>query len=146
MAFLVYGIEVKKGWFEPDTGEIDPNQLPDTLPDYLINLTAEFSEDDKVIHSAQAGTMGSVLYETLALWFPQEGWDQAVNHPIAGEYRAIGLDLQGANPEQAQQLQSQIETTQAKLDSQDETQLASLTKNELVGDLLCHDLQLFCFK
>ena len=80
---------------DPDTGEIDPSQLPNTLPGYLIGLIAEFTQDGEVIHSAAAGTMGGELYETLAIWSPAFGWDQAVNHPTAGEYRAIGLDLQG---------------------------------------------------
>ena len=121
---------------DPNTGEIDPSQLPNSLPGYLINLTAEFTQNGEVIHSAAAGTMGGELYETLALWSPAEGWDQAVNHPIAGEYRAIGLDLQGANPEEAARLQQQVEATQAILETGNAAQLATLTKNEVVGDLL----------
>jgi len=120
----------------PDTGEIDPNQLPSTLPGYLIRLTAEFSQNAEVIHSASAGTMGGELYETLALWSPSQGWQQAVNHPIAGEYRAIGLDLQGTNGEEASRLLAEVEATKAALDSGDAAQLAALTKNEVVGDLL----------
>jgi len=46
------------------TGAIDPNQLPSTLPGYLISMTAEFAQDGEVIHSAAAGTMGGELYET----------------------------------------------------------------------------------
>jgi len=121
---------------DPVTGEIDPAQLPNSLPGYLINLTAEFTQNGEVIHSAAAGTMGGELYETLALWSPSQGWQQAVNHPVAGEYRAIGLDLQGANPEEAARLQADVEATKAILESGDQGQLASLTKNEVVGDLL----------
>ncbi|WP_019605293.1 transglutaminase-like domain-containing protein [Teredinibacter turnerae] len=121
---------------DPDTGEIDPASLPNSLPGYLINLTAEFSQDGQVLDSIEAGTMGSELNEQLALWSPMHGWRSTTNYPIAGEYRAIGLDLQGANPEDSQRLQAQVEATKAKLESQDETQIATLTKNELVGDLL----------
>jgi len=121
---------------DPDTGEIDPSQLPNTLPGYLIGLIAEFMQDGEVIHSVSAGTMGGELYETLALWSPAFGWDQAVNHPTAGEYRAIGLDLQGANPEEAARLQADIEATQAILEGGDQAQISTLTKNQLVGDLL----------
>lgn len=121
---------------DPDTGEIDPSQLPNTLPGYLIGLVAEFTQDGEIIHSAAAGTMGGELYETLALWSPAFGWDQAVNHPTAGEYRAIGLDLQGANPEEAARLQADVEATQAILEGGDQTEVSALTKNQLVGDLL----------
>lgn len=121
---------------DPNTGEIDISLLPRTLPGYLLNLTAEFTQDGEVVGSASAGTMGSELYETLALWSPSFGWDQAVNHPVSGEYRAIGLDLQGVNPGEVAQLQADVEATRAILNSGDETQMAALTKSEVIGDML----------
>lgn len=121
---------------DPVTGEIDPNQLPDTLPGYLIHLTAEFSEDGETTTSGAAGTMGGELYETLGLYSPAKGWVISNNYPVAGEYRAIGIDLQGTSAEQALELQQNLETTQTALESEDETQLAALTKHEVVGDLI----------
>jgi len=120
----------------PETGQIDPSLLPNTLPGYLINLTAEFSENGEVVHSMAAGTMGSELYETLALWSPNQSWQQAVNHPTVGEYRAIGLDLQGTNAEEANRLKTSIENIKEALESGDETQLASFAPSEIVGELL----------
>ena len=121
---------------DPQTGEIDPNQLPDTLPGYLINLTAEFTIDGEVQDSANAGTMGTTLYETMGVYSPAKGWHRSVNHPIAGEYRAMALDLQGSSPEQAERLQQELEQTKAILETGDELQLATLTKHQVVGDLL----------
>jgi len=123
---------------EPDsvTGEIDPSQLPNSLPGYLINLTAEFTIDGEVQQTAGAGTMGATLYETIGLYSPAKGWHRSINHPIAGEYRAMALDLQGSSPEQAQRLQQQMEQTKAILESEDDIQLATLTKHQVVGDLL----------
>ncbi|QEY16799.1 hypothetical protein D0C16_12955 [Cellvibrio sp. KY-GH-1] len=80
--------------------------------------------------------MGGELYEEMGLWSPREGWETSINHPTAGSYRAIGLDLQGASPEQAARLKQQLEATKAKLESADDVQLATLTKHNLVGDLL----------
>ena len=119
-----------------DPIDVSIDQLPDTLPGYLINLTAEFTQDDEVVHSATAGTMGGELYETLALWSPSQGWQQAVNHPVAGEYRAIGLNLQGASLDEAARLQARGGNTKAILDSADDAQLATLTKRDVVGDML----------
>ncbi|MCF6258157.1 MAG: hypothetical protein L3K25_17970 [Gammaproteobacteria bacterium] len=121
---------------DPVTGDIDPTQLPNSLPGYLINLTAEFTLEGTVIESAAAGTMGGELHETLALWSPAFGWDQAVNNPTAGEYRAIGLDLQGASGAEAARLQSRVEATKASLESADQTIIDGLSKHEVVGDLL----------
>ncbi|QEY16812.1 sugar-binding protein [Cellvibrio sp. KY-GH-1] len=117
-------------------GSIDPAKLPKTLPGYLINLTAEFAINGETIKAGAAGKMGGELYEEYGLWSPKAGWDTSLNYPIAGVYRAIGLDLQGANPEQAARLKQQIEQTKAKLENADNIQLATLTKHNLVGDLL----------
>lgn len=117
-------------------GSIDPAKLPKTLPGYLINLTAEFTLNGAIVKAGAAGTMGGELYEEMGLWSPKEGWETSINHPTAGSYRAIGLDLQGASPEQAARLKQQLEQTKAKLESEDEVQLATLTKHNLVGDLL----------
>jgi hypothetical protein len=121
---------------DPSAGEIGTSQLPNSLPGYLINLTAEFTEDGAVIRSGDAGTMGGELYETLALWSPGQRWQRAVNHPVAGEYRAIGLSLQGASAEQAQKLEAEVKATKSVLESADEAQVGALTKQEVLGDLL----------
>lgn len=117
-------------------GSIDPNKLPKTLPGYLINMTAEFVVDSQTVESGAAGTMGAELYEEMGLWSPKDGWETSINHPTSGSYRAIGLDLQGTSPEQAARLQQRLDETRAKLNSADAAQLASLTKHELIGDLL----------
>ncbi|NVK36818.1 MAG: transglutaminase domain-containing protein [Gammaproteobacteria bacterium] len=121
---------------DPQTGEINPEDIPDALPGYLINLKAEFAIGDQVVASARAGFMGTELYETLGYWDPRFGWDLSQNKPTAGEYQAIGLDLQGTSPEYAAKLQADLESTKAKLESADESQLADLTKQDLVGDML----------
>lgn len=117
-------------------GSIDPNKLPQTLPGYLIKLNAEFNINGEAIRTALAGTMGSEMHEEMGLYSPKEGWSTGINHPVAGTYRAIGLNLQGANPEQAARLKQQLDQTKTKLESADEVQLATLTKHQLMGDLL----------
>lgn len=117
-------------------GSIDPAKLPKTLPGYLIKLVAEFTVNGQTLAQAAIGNMGGELQEELGLWSPKEGWETSINKPTAGEYRAIGLDLQGANPEQAARLKASLENTKTKLQSQNQAQLATLTKHDLLGDLL----------
>lgn len=122
---------------DPETGEIDPSQIPQSLPGYMIGLTAEFLEEDEALFEAPAGNMGSELIESMQLYAPGFGWSTpAINHPVAGEYRAIGLDLQDVNPEEAARVKTEVEATKTTLESGDKTQIASLTKQEIVGDLL----------
>ncbi|RYZ97930.1 MAG: transglutaminase domain-containing protein, partial [Moraxellaceae bacterium] len=119
-----------------DDGTIKPAQLPKTLSGYLINLAAEFSINGEVLKTNPAGKMGSELYEEMGLYSPSQGWETSINHPVAGEYRAIGLDLQGANIEQAARLKQRLEQTKSRLESAEAAQLSVLTKQDLVGDLL----------
>lgn len=119
---------------EPENGEINPEDIPDTLPGYLISLLGEFSIGNDTTTTASMETvMGTELHSEMGYWQPGRGWQTSRNYPIAGEYRAIALDLQGISQQQAQALQADLEATQQKLSNEDFT---NLTKQQLVGDLL----------
>lgn len=121
---------------DPDTGEVDPSSMPSTLPGYLLNLTAELMLDGETIDEEVAGTLGGELYETMGVWSPGYGWEQSVNHPVAGEYRAIGLDLQGVNSKELADLQVQLEQTKQIIEAGNSDELLGLSAQELVGDYL----------
>ena len=91
---------------EPDeNGEIDPNDIPDTLPGYLIALTGEFAIGDDIAATAVSNTaMGEELLSEMGYWQPDRGWKTSRNQPVAGEYRALALNLQGISQQQAQAL------------------------------------------
>ena len=55
--------------------------------------------------------MGGELKENLALYHPSFGWSGSDNAITTGEYQAIGLGLQGANPQELQNLQVELEAT-----------------------------------
>ncbi|MFK4754890.1 hypothetical protein, partial [Oceanobacter antarcticus] len=80
---------------------IDPADIPDTLPGYLIHLNGEFSIGDEVAATTSSLTMGTELLSEMGYWQPGRGWKTTTNRPVAGEYRAIALDLQGISPTQA---------------------------------------------
>lgn len=54
----------------------------------------------------------------------------------SGEYHAIGYSLQGMNTKQLEAIKTQLEQAKAKIESKDQTQLASLTKHDLTGAIL----------
>jgi hypothetical protein len=119
---------------EPDAdGNIDPDSIPDTLPGFLIHLRAEFNVGDEVTTAINPAAMGTQLLSEMGYWQPGRGWKTSKNNPIAGEYRAIALDLQGISQQQAQALQNDLENTKAKIEAED---FDDLTKQDLVGDLL----------
>ncbi len=59
----------------------------------------------------------------------------------AGEYHAIGYDLQGMSQQQLETTKSQLEQAKTKLESKDQMQLASLTKHDLTGAILQANVQ-----
>jgi len=119
---------------EPDAyGNIDPASIPDFLPGYLIHLRAEFNVGDEITTAINPAAMGTQLLSEMGYWQPGRGWKTSKNNPIAGEYRAIALDLQGISQQQAQALQNDLENTKAKIEAED---FDDLTKQDLVGDLL----------
>lgn len=124
-------------------GSIDPAKLPKILPGYLIGLTAEFTVNGETTKAGAAGKMGGELYEEMGLWSPKDGWETSVNHPTAGIYRAIGLDLQGYNPEQATRLKDQLSNIKNIFDSGNASQASDIKKHDLVGGLLNATLQMY---
>lgn len=120
---------------DPDeNGEIDPNEIPGTLPGYLIDLTGEFAIGNEEVVLASSNTaMGTGLQSEMGYWQPNRGWQTSQNEPVAGEYRALALNLQGISQSQAEALQSDLEKTQNKLDR---NEFDDLTRKEVVGDFL----------
>ena len=128
----------------PDGTPIQPSELPESLPGYLIHLKAEIRVDGELIQqSSAAPTMGAELGQSAALYNPATGqWEEgSPNRPIAGEYHAFALDLQGVGASQLAALKTKLEQTKAKLEQfqqnpNDATPIQNLTKEDLSGDLL----------
>ncbi|MEQ6884499.1 hypothetical protein [Salicola sp. Rm-C-2C1-2] len=69
---------------------------------------------------------------------PQHGWRKSENHLTAGQYQAVGLDMQGISPDQLQSLQSDLEGVQSKLEAED---FSGLTRHDLTGAILQSGIQ-----
>ncbi len=126
-----------------DGTPIQPSEIPSSLPGYLLHLTVELRIDGKIVSSLGTVTMGDALIQSTALFNPSsQSWEEGEpNRPIAGEYHAIALDLQGAGPDQFKALKAKLEATKAKLDQfqrnpDDTTPIRGLTKEDFTGDLL----------
>ncbi|KGD59712.1 hypothetical protein T9A_03250, partial [Alcanivorax jadensis T9] len=55
----------------------------------------------------------------MGYWQPNQGWRTSQNEAVAGEYRALALNLQGISQSQAQNLQTDLESTRQKLEAED---------------------------
>ena len=113
---------------------IQPSQLPTSLPGYLIRLTAEFRVDGQVVATGGNFAMGEELVSSEGLFDPVNGWDFAEdNLPIAGEYIATHVDLQGVSTAQLQALKDRMTATQAQIAA---AQYTGITKEDISGDIL----------
>lgn len=127
-----------------DGSPIQPNELPASLPGYLFKLKAELRVDGQAVaQSAVPVSMGSELSQTTAFYNPaKQQWEESgLNRPIAGEYHALALDLQGTGQSQFSDMQAKLEATAAKMaqfkqNPGDPSSIHNLTKEDISGDIL----------
>jgi len=117
----------------PEGQELDPNDLPTSLPGYLIKLKAQLKLDGEIVAESGSFTMGQELSSTTGITRMTGGWHSANNKPIAGEFYAFGIDLQGISAKQLESVKTRMETVKTKLETQ---QFEGLTKDGIIGDLL----------
>ncbi|MFZ6640834.1 transglutaminase-like domain-containing protein [Undibacterium sp. TC4M20W] len=127
-----------------DGSPTQQNELPTSLPGYLLNLKAEFRVDGQVIAiSASSFTMGSSVKQANQFFNPSTGsWAGGDDNDITvGEYDAIGLDLQGIGTQQLKALQDKITNTKNKLaqlqqNPTDVGLISGISKEDLTGDFV----------
>jgi uncharacterized protein YxjI len=99
----------------------------------LINLKAQFKIDGEIVAESGGFKMGQELSSTTGISRLTGDWHLATNRPIAGEFYAFGLDLQGISAKQLETVTDRMESVKAQLEAQ---QFEGLTKDGLVGDML----------
>ncbi|MEQ6884497.1 transglutaminase-like domain-containing protein [Salicola sp. Rm-C-2C1-2] len=121
----------------PDDLE-DPEDLPSSLPANSIHMIGEITLDGEVVESTGQVTLGEAMMTRLGYVKPQHGWRKSENHLTAGQYQAVGLDMQGISPDQLESLQSDLEGVQSKLEAED---FSGLTRHDLTGAILQSGIQ-----
>ena len=82
--------------------------LPKNLPSYLIKVSAQFNIDGKPIYSSGKYTLGTDVKHEVALFSPSRGWQSRNAIGSAGDYRAIGLNLQGVNSASLEKVKAEL--------------------------------------
>jgi len=126
-----------------DGTPIQPSELPQSLPGYLIRLMPELRVEEQIVATGPALTMGSELIQNAAYFNAGIAqWEAgADNQPIVGEYIATALDLQNVSSAQLTNLQATLGLTKVKLDQfqqnpNEPNPPQSLIPDTLTGDLL----------
>lgn len=115
-------------------GEDEPVTDSSTnLPAYLMNVAAELSLDKETLVTAGSMPMGTQTNHVMALYRPSAGWSSTEAEGVAGEYRAIGIDVGTISPALLDRLAADA---QAVIDRQDQGDLTGLGKHDLAGPLM----------
>jgi transglutaminase-like putative cysteine protease len=118
-----------------DGSPIQINELPQSLPGYLIRLVPELRLDRQVLARGPAFTMGSELIQSAAYWSAASGQWQGGddNRPVAGEYIATAVNLQGGSGIELTRLAARLDATRAALTQSPPN---AITKEAFAGELL----------
>jgi hypothetical protein len=123
-----------------DGSPIDPGELPQSLPGYLIHLVPELTLNGHIIASTSHGVaLGSEVITRSGFDSPNSSLSGITsdNAITAGEYHAIGVNAQGISAGQLSQLKTGLEATRAQLDTgASGGSGTSLTKHDLTGAIL----------
>ena len=118
-------------------GEItDISQLPSSIPAYLIEVIPELKLNGTVITSGQPMSLGHELTLSTRISYPGRAQYDAHSYSLpAGSYVSVQAVGQTVSPEKLQALQAKVEQTKVILESADQAQIASLTREDLLGDM-----------
>lgn len=120
-----------------DGSPIQPSELPTTFPGYVIHMTPELTLDGQTLQSGGDFMLGQEVTTLLGYEGPNASLPPLVTKIVrAGEYHAIGYDLQGMGQGQLIAIQAQLQGAKSKLESQDLAQIQTLTKHDLSGAML----------
>lgn len=121
---------------KPDaSGNIDPSKLPKALSS-SIRMTGEITLDGQVLKTLPSYALGTEIQAQMGFMSPNNNWSLPNKQFNAGEYHAIGYDMQGIGKSQIERLKVKLQTAKIKIESKDEAQIKSLTGHDITGSIL----------
>jgi len=118
-------------------GEItDISQLPSSIPSYLIEVIPELKVNGQQVLSGNPMPLGHDLaFKTQVQFAGKSAQTPYTYNLAAGSYRAVNVIAGSVSPQKLHALQTQLEQTKTILETSDQTQIAALTRGELLGDM-----------
>ncbi len=117
------------------------SDLPNTIPGYLVNLTAQLSMNGQVLESAGVFQLGEVLKMEQTLFQPGKGWlNTTMNTVAAGEYHALSVVGQQVSEQQLVAAKVRLEALKLRLEQaqqlDDKNLLEGIDRHGLTGEFL----------
>jgi hypothetical protein len=119
----------------PEGDITDLSQLPSSIPSYLISVIPQLKVNGEVVKSGNAMRLGDELDLIYQVKTPLEAMAPYTYKVIAGSYLALASIGEGVGSQKLKDLQNRLNDTKSKLESQDQAQIASLTREDILGDM-----------
>lgn len=121
----------------PDGNITDISQLPSTIPANLINVIPELKLNGTVVATGVEMSLGTKVDVKEYSFLPGLGNVSGITHTaVAGSYLSINLIAQTVSPQKLKDLKTKLENTKNLLASNDLAQLASLNREDILGDMM----------
>ena len=120
----------------PEGQITDPSQLPSAIPAYLIYVIPEISVSEQVVARGNAMQLGQEL--DFGYHIQRRGQPAVDNYNYkvtAGSYLNLAIVSGSVSPTKLTELQTKLTATQTILQSGDATSIASLTREDILGDM-----------
>lgn len=117
-------------------GEIEDIQdLPSSIPSYLVNVIPELRVAGEVVATGPTMSLGDELDFGFQVTQRGLGTETYTKPVAAGSYLAVPVAGGSVSTARLEKVQAQVENTAAALESENDQQLAGLTREALLGDL-----------
>ncbi|MCH7311201.1 transglutaminase domain-containing protein [Acinetobacter sp. ANC 4805] len=121
---------------KPDaSGNIDPSKLPKSLSS-SIRMTGEITLDGQVLKTLPSYALGTEIQAQMGFMSPNNNWSLPNKQFSAGEYHAIGYNMQGIGKPQMERLKAKLEAAKTKIESKDDAQIKTLNNHDVTGTML----------
>jgi len=119
----------------PEDDIVELSQLPTSIPSFLVRVIPELTLNGEVFLRGDTMRLGDETILTYQFSGPVATYAPVNYGLVAGSFVNVPLISQTVSPAVLQDLQTRVEQTQALLESGDQTQISSLTRENLLGDL-----------
>ena len=116
-------------------GITDISQLPSQISAYLVMVVPELKLNGQVVGSGQPMQLGYEAKIRFTTRSPTIAAESFYSPIVAGSYLALASGGGSVSPNTLSALQSQITATKVILESGDATQISTLTRESILGDM-----------
>lgn len=119
----------------PDGEITDPSQLPGSIPAYLIAVVPELKLDGQVVAAAAPMTLGEELDLVTRVTYPTISVPARTQTVVAGSFLVVNAVAANVAAPVLEALRTRLESTKDLLETQDPGATATVTREDLLGDL-----------